>query len=123
MNLSMADLITEKHKQLLWKDECGDDFLLLKIGTIWRFDKNTLGLNVFVRRVCRRMLSHGLIYEHIETDDQFDVCYAKNAKLPALIAQDGRAIRMRRNCGMHRELERKLAHKIYPHRPNKFTGR
>ncbi|GAJ20883.1 unnamed protein product, partial [marine sediment metagenome] len=28
--LNMRDLLTEKQKQLLWKDELNDDFILLK---------------------------------------------------------------------------------------------
>lgn len=116
MNLSMIDLITSKHRHLLWRDECDDDFLLMKFGTIWRYSKTVLGLNVFVRKVCRLMLSQGLIYDHQALDDTFDLCFAKVEKLSGLIARDNRAIRMKRNCKMHRELEHKLAHKIYPYR-------
>ena len=38
----MIDLITRREKQLLYKDELGDVFLLLKYGEVFRYSKNVL---------------------------------------------------------------------------------
>lgn len=119
----MIDIITPKHRHLLWKDECGDDFLLFEWGTVYKYSEKVLGLNVFVRDVCRRMLSKGLIFEHIKLDDGFDMGYAKLEKLPDLLATSTWSKRLKIKGKRLREFERRLGHKIYPHRPKKFTGR
>jgi len=40
--LSMAELITPEHRHLLWKDEIGDEFLLLKYAEVYRYSETHL---------------------------------------------------------------------------------
>ena len=41
-DIEMKDIISEKHKHLLWKGERGDTFLILKYGEIYRYSENTV---------------------------------------------------------------------------------
>ena len=42
-------LLTRDLKHLLWQDEQGHDFLLVKFGEIYEYDKNTLRLLTWSR--------------------------------------------------------------------------
>jgi len=117
----MIDLITTKHKHLLWKDEVGDPFLLFDWGSVWIYSKTVLGLNILVRDVCRRMLSKELIYEHQELDDTFDLCFAYVDKLPEILATNKWSKRLKINGNRLHDFERRLAHKIIPYRTSKLN--
>lgn len=119
----MRNLITEKHKHLLWQDECSDDLLLFEWGSVWKWSDKVLGLNVFDRARCRRMLSQDLIYAHDELDDTFDLCYAYVEKLPLLLATSTWSKRLKINGNRLHNFERRLAHKVIPLRPDKLHNK
>ena len=67
--LNMRDLLTEKQKQLLWKDELNDDFILLKYAEIYRYSKNTLMISCWSRGKALWLIKKGIIIAWDRTDD------------------------------------------------------
>ena len=69
----MRNLITRNMKHLLWQDEIGDDFLLLKYGEVYEYDKNTLRLLTWSREKCIWLRREGVVLNERSYDDGF-VC-------------------------------------------------
>jgi hypothetical protein len=82
----MKDLITQDLKHLLFKDEIGDSFLLLKHGEIYKYSEAEIGIYCWNKAVSTRLAKKGLILRRSETDDEFDILFAKVQNLPKIIA-------------------------------------
>lgn len=85
-NFEIKDLIESKYVHMLWKDECGDGFLLLKWGEISTYSINILALCIFSKSVCSRMQKKGLIFDVLELYEQYSICYANVENLSKLLA-------------------------------------
>lgn len=118
-DFEIKDLIKDKYVHMLWKDECGDDFLLLKWGEIYRYSKKSLALYIFSKRVCGRMQKKGLIFDVQELDEQFDLCFANVENLAKLLAFGAYSRRIPKNSKKLKLLEDKLTHKIFLARSKK----
>ena len=69
----MKELITEQYKQMLWKDDEGSDFLLLKYCEVYRCSEDTLKLVVFASKNLNenvvQLRKAGVILKEWATDD------------------------------------------------------
>ena len=70
--LDMRNLLTEKQKHLIWKDEQESDFVILKYAEIYRYSKNTLMISCWSRGKALRLIKKGIIIVWDKTDD---FCY------------------------------------------------
>ncbi len=77
----MKELITEQDKHLLWKDECEDDFLLLKYCEVYRRSEDTIKLVIFTKKSRQsdvaQLRKQGAILKEWETDDDLLLLDAK----------------------------------------------
>ena len=114
----MKNLLTRDMKHLLWKNECGDDFLILKHMEIYRQSESEIGIYCWKRAVSLRMQKLGLISRVMDSDDQFDILFAKIESLPQIMQQGG--LFRRRPVISGKWIRRKeaiLGHRIIPFNP------
>jgi hypothetical protein len=114
----MTDLITHDMKHLLWKDEINDSFLLLKYGEIYKYSEAEVGIYCWNKTVSTRLAKKRLILRRSETDDEFDVLFAKVQNLPRIIAMlciPSRRFNKGSKWIAHKE--RILGHRIIPFNP------
>ena len=69
--LDMQDLITQKDAHLLWRDDCGDDFLLLPWCEIIVRGNDRLGVYVFFYKKLLRLGKRGVILKENGTKVHF----------------------------------------------------
>lgn len=65
----MRSLLTEEQKHLVWKDEQGDDFIMLKYAEIYRYSKNTLMISCWSKKKALQLIKKGIIIVWDRTDD------------------------------------------------------
>jgi len=70
-SLRIRDLISEKDKHLIWRDECHDDFLILRFGEVFRYTKNILRLYVWGNKALTAMRNNRVGLQSYKTDDAF----------------------------------------------------
>ena len=58
---------------MIWRDEIGDSFVLVKYGEIFRYGENTLRLLTWSRQMCAQLRLKGVILNETSYDDGF-VC-------------------------------------------------
>ena len=116
-DFTMKSLIGPKHRHLLWKDELGDDFLLLKYAEVFRYSKNILRLYIFSPQKRSWLRHQGWILNEFDTDD-FGVVDVEISKLEQIIELGAFRRRPRLNGAWLKQKERQLAHKIIPYNPN-----
>lgn len=114
----MKDLITNKHKHMLWKDELGDTFLLTRDMEIYNYGQGLLGLYVWGDKAKAVVRSKWAVFEDKHFDEPWTHFRVKVSDLPHILALgtgfkkrpdlDGKWIRSRREI---------LAHEIIPYRP------
>ncbi len=116
----MKDLITTEYKHTLWKDEFGDDFLLLKFGEVYEspYGKNNLRLVTWAKPIRNKLTKLGLILNEDGTDDPLWILDLKRADLPILLKLGAGKNRFAKNSKWLKDKEEKLAHKILPYNPN-----
>ena len=117
---SMRPLITSKQKHLLWKDELGDDFLLLKYGEVFKYAKNELRVHSWLKSARNKVVKLGLILSEFETDDPLWVFNTEASNLSALIALGAHKQRPHLKGNWLNLAEKKLAHKIFPFRCEEY---
>ncbi len=116
--LQMKDLITEEHKHLLWKDECRDDFLILRHMEIFRQSKSEISIHCWSYNWTLRLKRRGLITRVLKTDDEFYTLCAKVSNLDAVMALAPAFKRRPHISGTWiRRLEKRLGHKIMVYQP------
>jgi len=116
-DFDMRSLISSDHKHLLWKDECGDDFLLLKYAEVYRYDKNTLRLHIWSSKKRSWLRQQGWILNEIELDEPFTIIDVDVSKLDQIIELGAFRKRPHLNGALIKEKEERLAHKIIPYNP------
>lgn len=114
----MKDLISSKHKHLLYKDETNQTFLLTKYLEIYRKSKKTLGVNCWSKRIYLQLKKEGIISDKFITDDRLYTFEIENANLPLLIATGSHSRRVHRNGRWLKDKEKRLAHKIISFNPD-----
>ena len=113
----MHHLITQKHKHLLWKDEVGDTFLLLKYAEVFQLSENVLRLFVFNRKKLPLMRKRGLILNEEWLDEPFTIVDVDRSNLDQIIALGEFRRRPDLNGNWLKDKEAKLAHQIIPYNP------
>ena len=86
-NYTMKSLISPKHKHLLWKDECGDDFLLLNYAEVYRYSKNILRLQIWSSKKRSWLRRQGWILNEFDLDEGFSVIDVSVSNLDEIINQ------------------------------------
>ena len=81
----MKSITPDKYKHMLWKDECGDDFLLLKYAEVYRYSKDTLRLHIWSKKYLSLVRSRGWILNERSLDEQFTVVEVDNSNLESII--------------------------------------
>jgi hypothetical protein len=119
----MKNLITQDLKHLLWKDEIGDSFLMLKYGEVYRYTQNTLRLLTWSREKCVWLRQKGVILNESAYDDGLYAIDIVRSNLSLLI-QLGRFKRRPYKDGKWiKAKEQLLGHRMIPYRPTLSDSR
>ncbi len=114
----MRDIITKKHKHLLYRDECGNDFLITKDCEIYAKSDSMLGVVAFANGQALKRILRGKFNDFSITDDQLYLFTIKVENLPYLLGYNSiPKRRMKRGSRKLIELEKTLGHKILNYRP------
>jgi len=113
----MKSLITKKNKHLLWKDELGDDFLLLSYAEVYRYSNNVLRLHIFSWKKHSQIRKMSLILNEVKIDEPFTIVDVKTSNLDKLITLSTFKQRPSRTGKWFKDKEKKLAHKMLHHNP------
>jgi len=116
----MKTLISDKYKHLLYRDELGDDFILLKYGEVFKYSKNILRLYCWNKKMSFQLKKMGVILNQTETDDKLYILDVKTENLPLLISLGAFKRRPNKQGKWIKSKEKKLGHKILPYRYIKF---
>jgi hypothetical protein len=115
---NMKNLITKKHKCLLYRDEIFDSFLLLLNMEVYRKSETQLGVYCWVKSVFLKLKKLGIVSNEFITDDKLYCFTTDNANLPLLIATGRHFKRIYQHGRWLKDKERRLAHKIIRFDPN-----
>jgi hypothetical protein len=118
----MKDIISKKQKHLLWQDELGDDFILLKYAEVYKYSENTLRLFVWSKKYMSQLQKIGVVLNEIETDDNFTIIETKVENLLQIIALGSFKRRPSIKGKWIKSKEAILAHKILPYRPKELNN-
>jgi len=118
----MKNIISKKQKHLLWQDEFGSDFLLLKYAEVYKYSESTLRLFVWSKKYVFQLQKLGLVLNEIETDDSFTILEVKTENLPQIIALGSFKRRPSIKGKWVKSKEEILAHKILPYRPKELNN-
>lgn len=113
----METFLSLNQKHLLWKDEVGDDFILLKYAEVYRFSENAFRLHIWSSKKLSQLLKNGLIFGLIGLDEGFTIAHAKVTNLSQLIALGAFKRRPNINGNWIKSKEKILAHRIFPYKP------
>ena len=116
-SLNMKSLLTEKQKHLLWKDELGDDFIILKYAEVYRYSKTTLRVSCWSRKKALQLINKGVVLDKDRTDDLLYHLDVNIKDLPLLIALGTFKRRPNIRGKWIAEKEELLGHKIIPFQP------
>lgn len=117
----MKDLISDKYKHLLWKDEVGDSFLLLKYGEIFQYSQDVLRIHSWSKKIFMKTFSNleriCPIFNEWQTDDGLCIADINRADLPQVIEAWAPKKRFAKNSKWLKDKEKKLGHKIIQFKP------
>ena len=114
----MKNLINEKQKHLLYKDEIGSTFLVLKYMEIYRKSNAILRCYCWKRKVFTQLQKTGLIFNELITDDKLYCFETKITNLTLLIATGSHIRRVHKKGAWLKDKEIRLGHRIYPFNPH-----
>ncbi len=113
----MKNLIKHDLKHLLWKDEIGDSFLLLKYGGVYRYSENTLRLLVWSRKTRIQLRRKGVVLHETSYDDGLYALDIARSNLSLLIQLGTFKRRPHKNGKWIKAKELLLGHRIIPFNP------
>ena len=113
----MKEILPKKYRHLLWKDELGDDFILLKYAEVYKYSKSVLRLCIWSSQKRFWLRERGLILEEMPLSEGLYILDVKIENLPLLIALGAFRKRPHLKGRWLEEKERLLAHKIIPYKP------
>jgi len=117
----MKQLIDQSQKHLLWKDECGEDFLLLPWCEIFLYSDDIVGLYAFSYKKLALLREMEVITDEWETDDEFYTIYAKTSDLSRIIELGTFCRRPNLDGNWMRKTKERLGHDIIPYTPAEFS--
>ncbi len=112
----MKNLITKDMKHLLWKDEIGDSFLLLRYGEVYRYGEDTLRLLTWSREKCIWLRQKGVILNETSYDDGLYAIDIDRSDLGLLIQLGAFKRRPYKDGKWLKHKEGLLGHRIIPYR-------
>lgn len=113
----MKDIISSKYKQLLWKDELGDDFLLIQYAEIYKYSDKILRMLIWKPKKAVQLRKMGLILHEIELSDGLGLYDIAVENLDKVIELGNFKRRPARKGKWFKGKEELLAHKIIVFNP------
>ena len=111
----IRELLTQNQSHLLWKDEQGDTFILLKGCEIFEFSSRLLKILVWRRKMLLPLQKSGLFLTEVETDDGLVSGKVSRQDFPKLIELFGCHKRRPNLKGKYiKSLKERLCHDIKP---------
>jgi hypothetical protein len=114
----MKEIISARHRHLLYKDEVNDTFLLTKFMEIYRKSKTTLGCACWSYKTLVKLRSKGIIFNEWSTSDGLYIFLTKNENLDVLIQCGAPKRRIHKKGKWLKSREQKLGFKIIPYNPS-----
>lgn len=114
----MRSLLFKNQRHLLWKDELGDDFIILKYAEVYRYSKRTLRISCWSRKKALQLINKGVILAKYRTDDLLYHLDVKIKDLSLLIELGAFKRRPNIRGKWIAEKEKLLGHKIIPFQPD-----
>jgi len=115
--LNMRSLLSKKERHLLWKDELGDDFIILKYAEVYRYSKKILRVCCWSRQKAFQLIKKAKILAEDRTDDLMYYLDVNIEELPLLISLGA----FKRRPNIHgkwiKGKEEELGHKINVYEP------
>ena len=102
---------------LIWKDEIGDDFLILKWAEVFIYSDTELRLYVWSSKKYSQLKKTGQILWEDQSDDSFYTINVKMSYLPELLRGSGLKQRPHVHGKWIKGLESRLGHKIIRYEP------
>jgi len=118
-NLNMRNLLSKNQRHLLWKDELGEDFIILKYAEVYRHSKGTLRVCCWSRKKALQLINKGVVLDKNRTDDLLYYLDVKVKDLPLLIELGAFKRRPNIRGKWIIEKEKQLGHKIFPYLSDK----
>ena len=120
--LNMRSILPVRYKQMLWKDELGDDFVLTKSGEIYRYDQNELRVVLWNSAKVEPMQKLGAASLR-QTDDGLFLLNFPIDKLQTAISLLGAFRKRPRLSGAWLKDKRcRLAHSVIAYAPSLFEN-
>jgi len=113
----MRSLLSKNQRHLLWKDELGDDFIILKYAEVYRYSKDTLRMCCWSRKKALQLIKKGIILAKERTDDLLYYLDVKIEDLPLLIELGAFKKRPNIRGKWITKKEEQLGHKIILYQP------
>ena len=110
--LEMKDIITKNLKHILYREECFDDFLLLRWAEIYVKSNRSLCVNCFSRTKFNQIKKMGFIFDIDKTDDQWDIFCIKIEDLHQLLSLGIQKQRLNKNSKWMNRQKKKIGHQI-----------
>jgi len=114
--LNMRSLLPHRWKHLLWKDELGDEFLLLKFGEVCRYGRTTLRAYIWSHTKAVRVQNLGGKLK-IKTDDGLFIVDFPHDLLASVIRLGAFRRRPPKRGRWIQDKEERLGHRILPFNP------
>ena len=113
----MKDLITKEHRAMLFKDECGDEFLLIKGGEIFENGETTLKAHIYSVNSAVIFRKKVPFLNKDATSDPLWVFTFEKRNLGLAIEALGFKRRPRSDSKFMKNIEKNLCHKVIPYKP------
>jgi len=108
----MKSLINTRYNHLLWRDELGGIFLLLKYAEVYKYSKDTVRMYIWGYKLYKVIKRKGIILKEILTDENFNIIEVKANYLPFLIKLGASKKRANIKGNWVKKQEERLGHKI-----------
>ena len=117
IDYDMKSILSSEYAHLLWKDELGDDFLLLKYAEVYRYSENILRLHCWSKLALNNLKKICSIFNEWATDDAIYSADINISDFAQVIQAWAPKKRFAKNSKWLKDKEQRLAHKIIPYKP------
>jgi hypothetical protein len=114
----MKDLITKEHRHLIWKDEVGHSFLLLKYAEVFRYSDEVLRFHSWSKKALSNLKKMCPVFNERATDDGLYIFDMDGVFFPQVIKAWAPRKRFAKNSKWLKDKEQRLAHKIISYKPD-----
>jgi hypothetical protein len=109
----MNDIVPKEYHHMIWVDECGHEFLLLKYAEVFKRSEEVLRLHVFGPKSRLLLQKMGVILNEWGLDEGLAIVEVDKATLLPIIEVGAFKRRPDTKGKWVQELQKTLAHKIY----------